>query len=323
MADEKQRFRTHSGYLRAFATLAGLASSAASGREALEDLDKRLHLLPRAPQAPKTVDLTALERSLSNAWGTELLVAVALQQAKSSELLRLASTWAVIQTYYVSYYATQAVAVARGFPRPDSHPKTQKQFVSFWVDRPLDCAPWSLGAASDGFRNVPTGVDVREIHGWSWCNEENYWSLALQALRTTRKAAVEKALDRLREEKIREARRTAGRELKRGRLSKEEKTKADEQTRTYAMIDYLYRLRLNVNYDDLRLFAKGPQDDDESRAVFRDCRYLAASTMLMAEHEVAARVGRPATSRWMHDWAKSNVPPGSKMGVAFRSTLFK
>ena len=210
-----------------------------------------------------------------------------------------------------------------GFPGQTAIQRLKSNSLVFGWTVPLTVhrGPWVLHPMAFGtFLLVLT---CAKFHGWSWCNEENYWSLALQALRTTRKAAVEKALDRLREEKIREARRTAGRELKRGRLSKEEKTKADEQTRTYAMIDYLYRLRLNVNYDDLRLFAKGPQDDDESRAVFRDCRYLAASTMLMAEHEVAARVGRPATSRWMHDWAKSNVPPGSKMGVAFRSTLFK
>ncbi len=110
--------------------------------KALNALASRVSASPSmATTLPESIDEDQVRRSLANAWGTELLLALSSRYATDDEFVRLANNWAVIQAYYVVYHATQALAVAKGFPRPDSHPKTQNQYLSFWVPRPLDLTP--------------------------------------------------------------------------------------------------------------------------------------------------------------------------------------
>ena len=48
------------------------------------------------------------------------------------ELIRVSNNWSVVQSYYIIYHSTQALAGARCFPRPTSHIKTQKIFSNLW-----------------------------------------------------------------------------------------------------------------------------------------------------------------------------------------------
>jgi hypothetical protein len=102
-------FRAHSNYVRAFARLAGFAPMAAapSVLEELADVVAKTDVVKGA-QKLSGVDVDQVRKSLVNAWGTELLLGLAGEYASEKELVGMANNWGVVQTYYVSYHATQA-----------------------------------------------------------------------------------------------------------------------------------------------------------------------------------------------------------------------
>ncbi len=114
-----------------------------------------------------TLSVCRTRTSLVNVWGTELLLALGGQLASEEELLRLMNNWAVVQAYYVGYYAVQALLSARGQPRPESHPKTQAQFAALWTDRALHLPPWTLGARDGGWCNLSSHPIDDSINPWS------------------------------------------------------------------------------------------------------------------------------------------------------------
>lgn len=336
---EEGSFLTHANYLRALASEAGQASLVSEGK-ALSALAARVNASPStADSRPAMIDYDQVQRSLSNAWGTELLLALSGRYVLDDEVIRLANNWAVVQAYYVVYHATQALAVARGFPRPDSHPKTQNQYANFWVNRPLDLSPWALGAAASGWRNCPAGRAIDPaIHGWSGCSRLTQLSIAAKAYRTTRDDAVAEALDRLRERKRAERRRAWAAEEK-SRLDKGRKPRKEPPSRkphltpadqvsvngkvpTHSLIHYLYRLRIKTNYVDSAMFTDGPPDETRSAIVHRDLRYIASATLLVHELHVGRLVGLPRLRKWTGDWLASNAPAGGQaLGLQIRHSL--
>lgn len=222
--------------------------------------------------------------------------------------MRLANNRAVVQAYYVVYHATQALAVGKGFPRPDSHPKTQNQYVSFWIKRPLDLSPWTLGADDTGWANCPPTRSIdSSIHGWSGCSPATQLSLAAKAFRTTRDDAVDDAVNRLRDrlrtdrrkkwEAEESARLAAGKKARaepkwrRPQLSAAERSTASGKVPPHGLIHYLYRLRIKTNYVDSAMFTDGPTDESSSALVQWDLRYIAGSTLLVHELHIAQLVG--------------------------------
>lgn len=233
----------------------------------------------------------------------------------------------MVQVYYVVYHATQALAVAKGFPRPDSHPKTQHQYTSFWVKRPLDLSPWTLGASSGGWANCPPNKTIDDsIHGWTACSPATQLSLVAKAYRTTRDDAVDEALerlrDRLRAERRKEwqaqdaARKAMGRKPRvepswpRPKLSAFERKTAANKVAPSGLIHYLYRLRVKTNYVDSAMFTDGPTDETSSATVHRDLRYIAGSTLLLHELHVERLVGSAQVRKWADDWLAANAPAG-------------
>lgn len=159
-SDPKGAFTTHANYFRALATEAGLGLLT-SEEAALKGLALRIKgsasMQDRRAQSP---DIAQVRRSLECAWGTELLLALSSHFIEDDEVIRLANNWAVVQAYYVGYHAVQALAAAKGFLRPATHPKTQRLYVDFWLKRPLDLSPWTLGASADGWANPPSGRNI-------------------------------------------------------------------------------------------------------------------------------------------------------------------
>src|SRR5690606_10053185 len=117
-----------------------------------------------------------------------------------------ANNWACIQAYYIFYHATQALWMAKGHARPESHAATQKTFVNLWSGRAVELPPWSLAAGANGVTSVPAGwtVDL-EVSNLAHFVPENAWGLAAQALRTTREKALPEAIRKRREDKRRES----------------------------------------------------------------------------------------------------------------------
>jgi hypothetical protein len=98
-----EAFRTHSNYLRAFATLAGV-TLVGSRQQAYGTLAARVAAAGAIParQNP-AIDIPQLRRSLANAWGTELQISLNETFVRGDELVAVSNNWVVIQTYYVFY----------------------------------------------------------------------------------------------------------------------------------------------------------------------------------------------------------------------------
>lgn len=338
-----ERFRAHANYLRAFATLCtspyqtGVLRPVNSLRDGLEVLAPVVASLPRlATSATAKPDLKQARVSLVNAWGTELLLALGGRLAGEEELLRLMNNWAAVQAYYVGYHAVQALLAARGYPRPDSHPKTQAQFASNWVDRSVNLPPWTFGARDRGWCNPPSrGIDDK-ISPWSTCDPDSCWSLAGKALRTTREDVVRRRLVEARERKRssnrrswleeEQQRREGGKRSRKEpswslpRLSAAEKRRTYSNVRSYTVLDYLYRLRIKTNYEDAGMFIDGPEDEVTSRRVHNDIVMIAGCTLLVHELHIGEIVGRAQFLRWVNEWLGPNMH-GQRLGLALRHDL--
>lgn len=341
-----ESFRTHANYVRAFAMLCEVPYQTGIVRPFSHHLPTTLQdLAPHIatstsmrPPTSATPDLNQSRASLTHAWGTELLLAFGRTVASDDQLLRLMNNWAVVQTYYTAYHAVQALIVARGQPRPQTHPKTQAQFAALWADRPLPLPPWSLAACDGGWRNPPPrGIDDT-LNAWTSCDPQSCWSLAAKALRTTREeklsAALREARDRARSTNKRlwneEERRRVTAGLKprkippfaRPRLAMADKRRANAALRSYTMLDYLFRLRVKTNYEDAGMFIDGPEDEAASIHVLSDLITIASCTMLTHELHVGAIVGKARLLGWVDDWVARHAP-GRNIGLGLRRSLLE
>lgn len=197
-------FKTHANYLRAFAFLIDVRSA----WDAIDWDNLHQRAITAGVFATRSdsagVDLEQVRRSLSNAWGTEFPLRIGEFVIRDDELVALSNNWSVVQGYYAAYHAAQALTVAKKFPRPDSHPKTQNQFHSLWGNRAFEFAPWTLAATEAGYTSVPRGYTIDDKrHSWTGCDRDTCWDIACKALRTTRDDAIVDALARRREVKRR------------------------------------------------------------------------------------------------------------------------
>ncbi len=280
-------------------------------------------------------NLRAIRRSLANAWGTELLLALSREYATEDELVRIANNWGAVQAYYVAYHAFQAYLVANGETRPESHAKTQAMFADRWAQRPLQMPPWTFAAGERRFFNGPPGREVDlTVHQWKTCDATNCWDIAGRALKSTREGALPDAMKTRRENKRKEARRewerserdriAAGKKPRKmpkfplPHLTVAEKAAVRRRVRPHTGMDYLYRLRVKSNYEDSTMFTDGPTDENASRLVHRDLVRIASSVLLMHELHIRERIGLTAMTQFIDDWTRRSMPADRRLGVAGR-----
>jgi len=260
--------------------------------------------------------------------------------AKEDEIVRVSNNWCVVQLYYVLYHATQALVVARGHPRPTTHPTTQKTFMDYWVKRPLNIPPWTYGVSSSGYRNLPPGRVIHDIHVWSVCDTNTCWDIAAKALRTTRDEGFAEHIKRKRIDKQKAARKTwqeqerqrlaAGRRPRKEparfavpHLSSVERNAANASFRDYTLRDYLYRLRIKANYEDGSMFIDGPRDHISSQRLRLNLIRLAASTLLLNELHVASAIGKASLMTLVDRWLSTSQPSALNVGLALRADLLR
>jgi hypothetical protein len=338
-ADLTPSFITYKNYLRSFACLAGFKPWDIRDEHALVALNARVHALPTFGRASATsCDLPAVRRSLVNAWGTELLLALGGVYATDDELARLANNWAAVQLYYILYHATQALAQAKGQQRPTSHPVTQRIYADLWVTRTIDLAPWTLGVGDGGCRNLPShqAIDPAATPV-SWPrNEDDCWSYAVKALRTTRDQAVAEALRNRRRQQqsakrkvwiqAEDARLAQGKRPRRQpdfalpHLGATEKASAKAGVRCHTFMDFCWRLRIKTNYEDSRMFLEGPLDNHSSGNVHHDLCRLASASLLVCELHLRQLLGVPTMTSLVDDWLQGNQAAGV-LGVRQRRDL--
>lgn len=331
--EAQRRFRTHSNYLRAFSWLAWGPGSFKDGLERIEARVAALQTFKKLNRL-KNVDVPQVGKSLRNAWGTEALLTLTRKVA-ADEVLNLANSWGVVQTYYVVYHATQALSVACGSERPESHPKTQNIFNDRWVNKPLDLAPWTFGLDNTGFRN--SNEQIVDIHPWQAFGPTLSWSMAAKALKTTRERLVaDKELERRKTKQ--QGRKQAWKQNEASRLASGKKPRtmprfpkplldqadknwASERVGPVGLIDYLWRLRIGANYDDAAVFTEGPISEGDSRLVHGALCRLAIGTLLVHELFIRELIGRDALKGLIDPWLQTNVPPGLTTALALRREI--
>jgi hypothetical protein len=335
MDNQKEVFRTHSNYIRALAYLAG--GGWTTRKQAYGRLYQRIMKSGSIPDKQNpNVNHEQVRRILENGWGTELLMTLGSSIIEDDELIRISNNWSAVQCYYVTYHAVQALAVAKGFPRPDSHPKTQKEFVAFWCHLSDELAPWTISVHADGYHNVPNLVTIdTNIHSWSSCTRTTSWSLACKALRTTRDDLVSEALRKRRESKRASNRRSWRDEelVRSGRgrrprkdprfplptLTQHEKQDVNARTRPTTIIHYLYRVRIKTNYEDSAMFTDGPEDEQVSDEIRNHLCLLSGTTLLLHEVQIAALVGKDRFLEWVHEWISQRLPDDFRSGLVERN----
>lgn len=75
------------------------------------------------------------------------------------------------------------------------------------------------------------------------------------------------------------------------RLTTAEREAATGAVRPATMADYLYRLRVKANYEDVTVFSDGPPSDREATEVGADLVALAPATLIVHELRIAAIIG--------------------------------
>jgi hypothetical protein len=317
--DATGSFKTHAGYLHALSYLCGYTAFTRDAQVSAA-LAARIRAEPSYQQtnARAGFDGDQLKRSLNAAWGSELLLVISGTYAPE-ELQGVSNTWVAIQAYYASYHAIQALLVARGQPRPSSHPTTQRMFIDAWVTPPRSLAPWSLGAADAGYRNLPPGHIVEEgVHPWATLGAATAVDIACKSLRTTREDALIDAKKEERQKKYRanrrawqeqETERVAAGRLPRKvptfplpRLTTAEHQAVEARVRTYGVLDYLYRLRIKAQYEDSTLFVEGPEVPMDSVLAFRHLCQIVRSTLLLHELFIERVVGRQVFEAVVDEW---------------------
>ena len=330
-----ESFRTHSNYLRAISYLV-IGPNSYSTTILYECVARQIassNLITENIQV--NADTKQIRACLQSAWGTEGLLLMTGSVFREEEAIRLSNNWSAIQTYYVIYHCTQALHVAQGHPRPDTHPKTQKIFCNQWTGRPACLYPWTFGYGPEGTVNLPQGITIDlGLHPWSPCEGDKIWSLYSKALMTTRRDHLTERSRSERERKKQALRKTWGEEeatrIREGRkarrqptfplpqLSLDDKRRIDESTRVYTLIDYIYRLRIKTNYEDSNMFTDGPEDNIQSSHVRSAFYSIASGTLFLYENAIKAIIGNQLLMEWATSWAERNLPSGSNVGIAGR-----
>ena len=330
-----ESFKTHSNYIRAFATLVGADSQKSPSLIYPELANKVVQsgCLANPPKA--TIDDRQVVSSLRNAWGTELLINIGRHFVDEPELVKLSNNWSTVQAYYVLYHSTQAVAVAKGNVRPKTHPTTQRMFYNLWAARDLCLEPWTLSYGSEGTRNIPSHIIIDDtIHNWSHCSSDTAWSLACKALKTTREdklaESVKKAREKKKAQRISNLKKEEAERIMLGKrpkktpnvrvphLTTEEKLSVDKKESPTTIIDYLYRLRIKTNYVDPSIFTDGCESDSAAIQVRDDLSIIAGGNLLLSEITVSNIVGHDVFLQWINDWVRTNVPDHTASGIRDR-----
>lgn len=335
----KDSFRTHANYISAFDYLLVDRNSIASSNF-YPELHRRITNSNVLPQSKSNeYDKRQVQKSLHNAWGTELLLLTSKLFIAEDEMIRLSNNWNCIQMYYVLYHCTQALLAAKGQRRPNSHPKTQSAFVTLWGKRSYSVHPWSLAYGSDGPINMPAEIPIEDgLHPWSAFTDDQAWSIAIKSLRTTRTEVCDDKIKAKRESKRREKktewtaeedRRIATGRRKRKKpifrlpqLTQIEKASINKALRPYTIMDYLYRLRIKTNYEDANMFTDGPENRDMSESI-RECFCrLASATLFLHELMLCRIIGKQEFHLWVKNWITTNIPKGMKDGLSNRAPFF-
>ncbi|MGI9534457.1 MAG: hypothetical protein ACR2NW_05870 [Thermodesulfobacteriota bacterium] len=223
-----------------------------------------------------------------------------------------------MQTYYIFYYTTQALAVLEGYNKPKTHPQVQRTFLRLWSDKHWILSPWCISYNEIGFHNLSPDVIVDDhVHSWKKVDDETALNLFCKALRTTRDEFIEEALIKRRQRLARKD------QSKIVRLTQQQKKQTHIRIRPTTLISYLYRLKRKTTYEQSSMLAIGPVNDYQS-ADFRDSlNFIIESTLLITEMITLKNVGENQFYSWCKEWEKYKAPAMSHIGPGSRLSIIR
>ena len=339
-------FYTHSKYLSAFLQIA--LGDTQHTEKALGALADRTLSATKAATALKPFS-PAVKSNLHRAWATEVQLATTLLIGPETELLDISAAWATIQSYYIMHASFQALELVGRSESLSTHQASMKRFASYWGDGKLTLEPWTLsfgsslreGSNLEGVKGSKVeGISPYSTHVWSNdLTELEALNVACKALKTTRSELLKVVLTQKRQEKYRtlnkdpisgEARRQGSDNSSRNgqktsgkrNLSESEKAQIEANFRPVTLMDYLYRLRLKANYNEVRMFLDGGTSDS-LREYIRNLRMLSAANLLVHEVQIGRRVGFELVANEMDVWANRNSLVADENLIATRVKIYR
>ncbi|TAF32921.1 MAG: hypothetical protein EAZ57_06250 [Cytophagales bacterium] len=214
--------------------------------------------LQRNTNAP----LSRVEQLLLNAWNTEYLLLFNTQEHEHHpNYLRLALHWAFPQAYYSSYLTMFAAYTAKGV-NCRTHEALIKQFASLSTN---DAYPTTVSYFAEGekgnyrFKNLPQLEDFHKKNALDpILSPQDCASQIAILLKTTRDESSEHV------KKERQSRGQTAIKTKEGdirkKFSSDHWVQIAEKVGYTTLFDFLYRMRLKANYQDVRTFINADVD---------------------------------------------------------------
>ena len=314
--NSRQVFHTHNNYLSAIKYVASAGLIEDSKSALLRLASKVLDSGWLADIKHGETDFSQIHQALNNAWGIEALFNMEKMLIKEDDLIRLSNNWCVMQTYYVFYYTTQALALLEGYHKPDTHPQVRRTFLRVWSKKHWLLSPWCVTYNENGFYNLPPGVQIDDrVHSWKKVDDKTALSLYCKALRTTREEFIEEALVNRRKKHAKKD------PSKNVRLSRKQKKQTEARVRPTTLISYLYRLKKKTTYEQSSILAIGPENIYQSLEFRNNLRFIIESTLLIAEMMTLRAAGNEIFFSWCKEWEKFKSPAIKEFGPGNRRKL--
>ncbi|MDP9370108.1 MAG: hypothetical protein M3Q03_17870 [Chloroflexota bacterium] len=263
--DHNAVFRTYHNYLRAIDRYLRLTY----GRE--DDLF--LHLaeafstMPTSGRIKKVSVDGRVERSLRQAWATEVFIHHQSETAASAEVISCANLWATVQAYYSVFHAAQAVIQGSRWwnSPPDSHAGTLK-LLSEATSRPIFPPPFDAFCKGPidtcTFGGMLRGVAITNTNSLAVPTDHDCHERIGLLLKTTRERQIAEVKQKWIDS--RENRKPQGGKYR--RVPAFHQAKIAERIPATTLFDFLYRFRIRSNYRDAEAFLLGAGGQSEGMA---------------------------------------------------------
>lgn len=271
------RFETYRYYVRCFAEL--ISTHYPDDRELIRKISEQTKSL----QGFKGYDREWVARFLKNSWNTEFVLNLHL--IEDPELARINNQWLPVQTYYSIYSAGEAVAYLLDGNKANSHRTCLRKLNNFLVK--LEVIPWNLmykgpiGRNSNEHEPINFPPDIEVPH-----NLARRGISPIQMVCKCLKAEHKK------------------------RVNDEFKKKQGEYKYNFdpgytSLLNFLYRLRIKSNYEDIDLFLT--QAPDNLILQFgKDIAYLGSKTLILFEMVIIKKIGKKNFNSIMDEYLTLN-----------------
>jgi hypothetical protein len=294
--DLQLSYRTYSNYIAASLKIIDTEHGDVEAVGLVRNLGKLSEFKSLSRQSKDTTDVRAF---LTNAWFTELVLALPLRHV-TGDAIRHANIWAPVQAYYALFAAARARFTASG-QKQSPHRSLLSSLANLLSSSTWLPAPWS---------NICTGCTASRTTKVSGLPPSAEIGISgLSAPRTVSKSwgLIELCLRKTREARLNELNSDWKRRHNRKNMFKAEKKDVADKAQPTTIFDFFYRLRIRSNYMDAESFALGPGSADEARSFYENLTYLTSSSLLLVEALIAARIGLRAFIAMVDTFHRNSV----------------